>query len=181
MIGFKFRGKHSNDFNIGTRSIDRTVLPEKRRIEYTIPGKSGTLEFESDLYEKREISMVLGLMKTETWEELRLKAREIAGWLTGYGQLIFDDEPDKAYEATVYNSIGIEQLMLLPKGTINIAFECQPFAESVDLNRIVEINANRRNVTVENKGNVKTCGTIIIKNNDNQIINNLLITRKVVI
>lgn len=181
MIGFTFKGKHSSEFNIGFKSVDRTVIPERRKKEFTILGKSGTLELESTEYEKRYITCTIGVMYISKFEELRLKIRDLAGWLSGSGLLIFDDEPDKAYEASVYSAVGIEQLMLQPRGTLDIEFECQSFAVSKDLNRILKDGKRITSVTVPNLGNVKTCGTFIIKNTGTSDITNIRITRKVVI
>lgn len=181
MIGFTFKGKHSSEFNIGFKSVDRTVIPERRKKEFTILGRSGTLELESTEYEKRYITGAIGVMYISKFEELRLKIRDLAGWLSGSGLLIFDDEPDKAYEASVYSAVGIEQLMLQPRGTLDIEFECQSFAVSKDLNRILKDGKRITSVTVPNLGNVKTCGTFIIKNTGTSDITNIRITRKVVI
>lgn len=181
MIGFTFKGKHSSEFNIGFRSIDRTAIPERRKREFTILGRSGTLELESTEYEKRYITAVIGVMDIRKFYELRLKIRDLAGWLSGSGLLIFDDEKDKAYEASVYSAVGIDQLALQPKGIMNIEFECQSFAVSKDLNRVLENGTRTTSVIVKNKGNVKTCGNFIIKNTGTRNITNIRITRKVVI
>lgn len=181
MIGFTFKGRHSSEFNVGFKSVDRTVIPERRRKEFTILGRSGTLELESEEYEKRQITGVIGVLYIDKFEELRSNIRNLAGWLTGSGLLIFDDEKEKAYEASVYSAVGIEQLELQPRGLINIEFECQPFAVSRDLNRILKTGQSSTDVNVVNKGNVKTCGTFIIKNTGTTNITSLRITRKVVI
>ena len=110
MIGFIFKGRHSSEFNIGFKSVDRTAIPERRKKEFTILGRSGTLELESTEYEKRYITAVIGVMYIDKFNDLRTKIRDLAGWLSGSGLLIFDDEPDKAYEASVYSAVGVEQL-----------------------------------------------------------------------
>lgn len=180
MIGFNFNGKHSSTFNIGMKSIDRTAIPERRRKEFEILGRSGTLELESTEYNKRIIQCQIGVVKTATHEELRSKIRELAGWLSGSGLLIFDDEPDRAYEASVYSAVGIEQLLLQPKGIIEIEFECQPFALSRELNRVLKDGGQNTEIIIKNVGNVKTCGSIIIKNTGTTNIRNIRLTRKVV-
>lgn len=181
MIGFTFRGRHSSEFNIGFRSIDRTAIPERRKKEFKVMGRSGTLELESGEYEKRSISGVLGVMYTENFNGLRLQVRELAYWLSGSGLLIFDDEPDKAYEASVYDAVGIEQLKLQPKATMKIEFECQPFAISKDLKQEIKQGGTNQTIRINNKGNTKTCGTFIIKNTGNEKITSIRLTRKVVI
>ena len=180
MIGFTFNGRHSKEFGIYFKSVDRTVIPAKRKKEFEILGRSGTLELPSDEYDKRFIKGIIGVMQTDDFNDLRQQTRRLARWLSGTGLLIFDDEPEKAYEATVYGAVGIEQLEVLPRGNIEIEFECQPFAVSVDTNRYLTSVNSDTEITIPNKGNVQTCGTFIIKNTGLHEIKNLRLTRKVV-
>jgi predicted phage tail component-like protein len=180
VIGFKFNGIHSSAFDIGAHSVQRGVMPERRRQEFTILGRSGTLELESQEFEKRTLVVSLGLMHTETFEDLRHKVRQIAGWLRGSGLLIFDDEPDKGYQATIYTAVGIEQLELQPKGVVEVEFECQPFAVSTETHKHVVTGSGKVATTIMNKGNVASCGTIVIKNTGNEAITDVFITRKAV-
>ena len=120
-------------------------------------------------------------MHIDAFRDLRDKIRDLAGWLSGSGLLIFDDEPLKAYEASVYSPVGVEQLLLQPKATIDIEFECQPFAVSTDTNRIVDQGRTSKEITITNKGNVNTCGVLTIKNTGTIPIKKIRITRKVVV
>lgn len=180
MIGFKFNGRHSEEFGIYFKSLDRTVIPEKRKKEFEILGKSGTLELPSNEYNKRYIKGIIGVMQTEDFKDLRQQTRQLATWLTGTGLLIFDDEPQKAYEASVYSAVGIKQLEVLPKGNIEIEFECQPFAVSTDTNRKLTNISDSTELTINNAGNTQTCGTFIIKNTGTKVIKDIRINRKVV-
>ena len=180
-LGFTFNGQHSSAYGIGIRSVDRTVMPERRRQEFTILGRSGTLELVSDEYEKRTIVVSIGLMYQDTFLELRQKVRALAGWLRGSGFLIFDDEPDKAYEATVYSAIGIEQLEMQPRGVIEVQFECQPFAVSDETHKHTFSGQGELATAIVNAGNATTCGRIVITNTGTAPITDIYITRKAVI
>lgn len=180
MIGFTFKNIHSSHFNIGVKSDDRSLIPELRKNEFVIPGRHGTVDFGLNTYEKRPISLKIGLMKNDSWNELRTKARDIAKWLSGKGMLIFDDEPDKAYNASLYSYIGIEQIELLPMGTIGVVFECQPFAESLEYRQvnIPNITSKPYEIPVNVNGTSETCCIITIKNTGITNINNISIVRK---
>lgn len=128
MIGFSFRGRHSSTLNIGVRSVDRSLRPAKRDNSFNISGQHGSPFSGEELYENRPIKMILALINNENWSELRGNAREVAEWLSGEGKLIFDDEPDKYYYATIKEYVGIEQIHLLPVGGVEISFEAYPFA-----------------------------------------------------
>ena len=168
MIGLTFRNIHSSSFNIGVRSDDRSVIPELRKNEFVIPGQHGTVDYGMNTYDKRPISVVLGLLKNENHAALRAKAREIAKWISGQGLLVFDDEPDKAYVAKVYDYVGIEQLQLLPMGLLTVKFECQPFAESLEYNQVnSEITDSPKEITAMVSGTIESCCIITIKNTGN--------------
>ncbi|MFA6809065.1 MAG: distal tail protein Dit [Eubacteriales bacterium] len=181
MIGFTFRNIHSSNFKIGAKSIDRSIIPAKRKNEFVIPGRHGTIDFGNHTYETRPISVEIGLIRNSSFGELRESARQIAKWLSGEGLLIFDDEPDKAYQASVYDYIGIEQIELMPAGRLNVVFECQPFAESLEYRQVnvPSITDNAYEIKVNVSGTAETCCIITIKNNGTSDINNITLIRKV--
>lgn len=179
MIGFTFKGVHSSAYNIGVKSLDRSFLPDLRSNEVTIPGIHGTIDFGKNTYGKREINLEIGLIKNN-WQALRQNARNIAGWLSGKGRLIFDDEPDKAYQASIYESVSITQIQSLPAGLINITFDCQPFAEDVEIKQSVnDISASPTTISIESAGTVKTPCKIYIKNTGTNNITTINLIRKV--
>lgn len=172
MIGFTFRGRHSSEFNIGCRSIDRSAIPERRRYELVIPHRSGTREIPSDVYDKRKISVEIAAVFEETFEEFRIKIRELAYWLSGTGELSFDDEPDKKYTASLYDAIPLQQILLQPKAVVEITFDCQPFAFSDVISLPIKMGKNE----IDYKGTAKTPTKIILRNTSNSSAENISIT-----
>lgn len=180
MIGFTFRSIHSSFFKIGAKSIDRSVIPARRKNEFVIPGRHGTIEFGNNTYETRPIAIEIGLVDNISFNDLRDSARKIARWLSGNGLLVFDDEPDKAYQASVYNYVGIEQIQSIPAGRLNIVFECQPFAESLEYRQvnIPNITVKPCEVPLNVNGTIETCCIITIKNTGITNVNDISIRRK---
>lgn len=131
MMGITYHGKHSlADFNIITKTIDRPILPQKRKNELVIPGRNGSYDFSNDTYDDLLIPVLLQYVGT-SFQDLKSQIRSIAVWLnqTDYSQLIFDDEPDKYYLAKVYDKISSESLLeLIPAGKATVNFSCHPFA-----------------------------------------------------
>ena len=127
MLGFVYGDKHSNDFGIVAKSVSRPILPSLRKRELIIPSRHGTYDFGNNAYENRSISVLLQYIGN-SFNELRIRARNIAAWLGNmtYATLTFDDEPDKYYLAKIYNALDLETLFRLGKATVQ--FECQPFA-----------------------------------------------------
>ena len=174
--GFKFNNRHSSEFRVVAKSDDRTLLPEKRRNEFVIPNRDGVLDFGNNTYEKRIITIRLSLL-AKTLEELRESVRAAAKWLAGEGYLIFDDEPNKAYRAKVYQPLSITQLVSV--GETSVPFECGPFAESPLYNQITETFTDSPHETpVHPAGTQDMPCIIIIKNIGTTNISNIQITRK---
>ena len=188
MIGFTFRNIHSSALNVIARNIDRTVVPRRRKNKFVIPGRHGTIDYGEGEYEERQIIVELGVFENTNLEDFRKNIRDIAKWLSGSGLLIFDDEPDKAYQASVNEYIGINPYIeenyvieAFAAGTIGVVFECQPFAESLEYRQvnIPSITANPYEVEVNVSGTAETCCIITIKNNGTSDINNITLVRKV--
>jgi len=179
MIGFTFRGIHSSAYNIGAHAIDRSAIPAMRSNEITIPGKHGTIDYGDNTYETMSIPVEIGLVKNSTYAELRALVRELAGWLSGKGQLIFDDEPNLAYDAIVYDYASISQFVGLPAGVIDITFECQPFAEDVDYKQsVTSVAASPTNISITSAGTQDAPCLIYIKNTGSTNITAINLTRK---
>lgn len=185
MTGFKFRNTHSDSFGLGVKNIDRTLLPRKRNDEFTIPGRHGTLVFGDGIYDKRYVRMELYIINDlecedgGNWTDFREKVRGVASWLSGSGLLIFDDEPDKAYNAEIYEDVGLSEWENYPVGTIQITFECQPFAESVYYNQVnQEVTKSGAELEAPVNGTQKTGCIITIKNTGTNTIQGITITRR---
>lgn len=132
MLGFKFRDIHSSTYGVYWQSIDRSLLPAKRVIRYQVPGRDGYYGAgEAAKFDNRRISGTLAFFGQErTLAALRTRARLIALWLSGSGELIFDDEPDKAYTAEIISEVPVE--LLVRAGSCGVTFDCQPFAVALD-------------------------------------------------
>lgn len=174
--GFTFNDKHSSQFRIVAQSDDRSLLPEKRKNEFIIPGRDGAVDYGNNTYEKRVITVKITLV-SRNLSDLRETARTAAKWLSGDGLLIFDDEPGKAYRAKVYQPLSITQLVSC--GEASVPFECRPFAESPMYNQITEIFSNKPHETpIVPTGTQDMPCIIYIKNIGTTNVSNITITRK---
>ena len=111
-------------------------------------------------------------------ESLRQQIRDIAKWLsTNDVPLIFDDEPDKAYTASIDAGLSLTNLMRW--GQCELTFNCQPFAQSVQyLTETKDITNNNDTMTVDVKGTQDTPCIITIKNIGATDIKGITIQRK---
>lgn len=126
MRDFTFQGKSAQSYGIVIESIARTLLAGRRDTRITIPQRDGRIETGGYMaYEGIQISVSCGFL-ADNKEKRQTKAREIAYWLSGAGNLIFSDEPDKYYKAVVISPINLETLLSV--GKFSAVFDCYPFA-----------------------------------------------------
>lgn len=121
---FKFKGKNSKDFGILIASAPQRTRPARRVEEIEIPGRSGTLTVDEEAYEPYTISMECSTRGSD-------RVDEIIAWLNGAGDLILSTEPDKVYEASIYNKISISDVIYLYNAFL-LQFKVQPFKYSVN-------------------------------------------------
>ena len=128
MSGFTFNGKHSNEFGLHVQSINRQVLPAYSDIYIPVPGRAGNLFFPGDVQDKQIILECS--WKSSCATDFRKNARNIAAWLgvEERKDLIFDDEPQKAYKAKLYMPVDVEQAKRV--GRVYLYFQCEPYAYS---------------------------------------------------
>ena len=106
-----------NNFGIIVKTNNRPLLPPIRRSDVTIPGRDGSYDFSDGTYDNIIIPVVIQYIN-ETFEDLRLRARNIAAWLsqTNFKPLVFTDEPDKYYSAKIYDPASVEKIVKLAPG-----------------------------------------------------------------
>lgn len=163
MIQFIFNSLSSYDnFGIIAKTVNRPLLPTKRRSDVVIPGRHGSYDFSDDSYENIVIPVLIQYVD-ETFEDQRIRARRIAAWLsqTVFKPLIFTDEPDKYYSAKIYDSTALARIVeLVPGESTTINFECYPLAFSLVADlwslRVIEPQV------IQNGGTEKTFPVITI-------------------
>lgn len=175
--GFTYANIHSSTFELYVRSDNRTIIPSLRKNEFVIPGRHGTIDYGLNTYETRIITIELSLVR-KSMEDLRHQARDIAQWFSKSGALVFDDEPDKAYQAKVYTNVDIEEIASY--GVSQVAFECQPFAESLEYRQVnIPVIATKPyEIPLNVNGTSESCCIMSIKNNGTTSISNIMLRRK---
>lgn len=169
MYGFKFKGEHSSKYSVYFKSTNRTILPPVRKSSYIIPQRNGDLTNIGIVFDTRTISIQVFISQTSL-PKLREKLRDIAFWLQGYGELVFDDEPDKIYDARIEESLDLSQVAY--SGEFIVNFICQPFAYKRAENKSIYLGSNKINYS----GTAETPCIIILENNTNEVIKNITVT-----
>jgi phage-related protein len=75
---------------------------------------------------------------------------QIAKYFTGSGQVIFSNEPDKYYNAAIYEQIDFERLINLKEAVVK--FYCQPYKYLVDEPTVDVAITDQTSISVTNQG-----------------------------
>jgi phage-related protein len=149
MLGFTFRGIHTNAFpGLVVKTVNNPLLAARRIKRISVPVRDGSYLFE-DGFENKFLEFRCFLAKG-TIKERRIQARDIASWLNGTGDLVLDHEDDKTYKVvrTVSDvSLTVDQVV----DEFNIAFETEPYQTGRDLHTVSEDDPTT--LTVTNNGN----------------------------
>lgn len=141
---FRFKGKSSKDFGILIASVPQRIRPSRRAEEIEIPGRNGILTQDEGAYDAYTISMECSTRGGDRLDE-------IATWLDGTGDLILSTEPDKVYQASIYNKISISDVIYLYNRFL-LQFRVQPFKYSVNaISDTLDLTAP---TTIRNSGTV---------------------------
>lgn len=157
------------------KSQDRSLLPATKISQVDISFLDGKFNLSKEpVYDNRTITVNMSFVSSNL-EYIQNKKREIAGWLSGGGQLVFDDEPNKFYNANIFQSLSFAQ----DNGRVDfsISFECESFALSSPIIQS-EIITNQNQKCITNiVGNVKTSGIITLTNLGNTTLNSIKLSR----
>lgn len=134
--GFKFAGKHNDDFDV---VMEQKVIsfPSKKKVKDSVPFMNGSYDFSTIgtngeiVYEQRDIKIIIGF-PAQSKERLQSLYSKILEWVvdSGKSQLIFDVMPEYYFMAEVESSSTLEETMAYGKIEINMVAD--PFKKSID-------------------------------------------------
>lgn len=131
--GFKFKGVHSSEYGVTVRTKSRPLRPEVKSFTVDMPCRDGVYDFtranpmEREYYYERNITVSMAVC-APSLGEMQNKLSRIALWLTGNGELVFDDMP-----YTVWQGRLIDEIVYLPEhagksAVLEVVFRVQPFS-----------------------------------------------------
>jgi predicted phage tail component-like protein len=162
-----WNGKDSRDINgLLICELPPITKPQMRVKETAIDGVDGSI-IEELGYEGYDKTIAVGL-------KIGADVDEIIEYFTGNGKIVFSNEPNKYYIASITKGIEYQRLLRYKKA--NITLRVQPFKYD---NEEVEIYANTENqkTSITNDGNyfskpiitIKGEGTVVLSVNDTAI------------
>ena len=169
--GFTFNDRHSSEFGITYKADSRVLLPEKRRSGIMVPGRSGAYYQYDGAYNAREETFTC-YFQPQQGKTTAITTRNIAGWLSGRGRIIFDDEPDKYYIAVLAGAPPLDRHLKFGEFELTFLYN-PPFAFSIaEQIMSLTLGTNR----IQYKGTEATPARIIITNNGTGAIQTIKLT-----
>ncbi len=134
--GFTFKNRHSSEFGVTVRTKSRPITAGVKSVTADLPYRDGEYDFSAanpqgrDHYKKRTFVLSLGIT-ADNLTALQSKISKLALWLTGSGELIFDDLPLVVWKAKV-----ADEILYMPEhgGTAaetEVSFSVEPFGEGL--------------------------------------------------
>ncbi len=121
---FILKGTNSKSMGVMVSEYPPITRPKQRRLELVIPGRSGSLslpEAEYPVYEAYTRPF-------ECYLEPGASIDTVFGWLSGWGDLIVGNEPNRRYEARVVDQIDMHKVVRgRQHKAFTLVFAVQPF------------------------------------------------------
>ena len=174
-MSFTFNGVSAESMGLYVLPYTRPFKAEQRVVQTYVQGRSGTYDYTDDSFANGVISIPCVYFGSTAPETIR----QVATWLHGTGQLIFDDSPDLYYRASLWDSVDLAEMFY--EKQITLQFTVFPFAFSQNQQISDTLSASGDSVTVQVGGTAATPCRIIIINNGQKTLTNLRVTRSSII
>lgn len=131
--GFSFKGIHSNSMGVSVKTQSRPILPEAKRITFEPSAGDGVRDLSTYnsrgrvLYNERQFTINMHI-KADNITDLQYKLTRVASWLSGTGELIFDDLPAVIWKASMLAALDYAPERAGKQAIISISFLAEPFA-----------------------------------------------------
>lgn len=130
-----FKGKHLSELGIeaAVKSKKRPLLPEVKDYTYDIPYSDGSLDLSEQnpmgrrFYKDRIFSLII-CVKASCMNELSENVSKLCSFMTGNGELIFDDMPNVKWDARVIEEMSFEPKYYGHEAEVEVNFLCRPFS-----------------------------------------------------
>ena len=134
--GFTFKDIHSSEYGVTVRTKARPIIPAKKSYTVSLPYRDGDYDFSAANEQEREhyANRIFQLSLTVTADnlgELQSKIGKLSKWLTGSGDMIFDDIP-----LVIWRGKITDEIIYMPEhggrsATIEVSFSAEPFGKNI--------------------------------------------------
>lgn len=125
-LTFDFAGKNSEDMGVRLLSQPTIEQPVMRGTKNTLPGRHGFMYTADGGYGEIKVKVDLAVPDPDEY------LADALNWLRGSGDLVFSNDEDYAYEASVITAFNRTPITKRLDGQkMTVTFTCQPFRHLV--------------------------------------------------
>ena len=153
---FRFKGIDSRDMGIWIKQMPVRYMPGRNITRKHVGSMDGSYAYGDGTYNDVRVSLECDLR-----DETLMTA--VAAWLTGSGELVFSDEPNLAYDASIekeYSRASITARMTGQRFTI--AWTCHPFRRMIPEVSPIVLTSGK---TIQNPGTIYSLPKITVHGN----------------
>lgn len=174
-MSFSFNGVSAENMGLYVLPYTRPFKAEQRVVQTYVQGRSGTYDYTDESFANGVISIPCVYFGSTAPETIR----QIATWLHGTGTLIFDDNPDVYYKASLWTNIDLSEMLF--EKQLTLEFTVYPFAFSQNQQVTATLATSGNSLTVQVGGTAPTPCRIIITNNGQNTLTNLMVMRSSIV
>lgn len=118
---FSYAGKRSDEMGILLTGMPTRNHPAANGTYEVVPGRDGRLWFPDGTYDQMAV-------RINCVTDGSVSIDEINAWLSGSGELIFSDEPDRAYRARVTKEFArASKIARMDAQEFPVTWDCDPY------------------------------------------------------
>lgn len=121
---FSFKGIRNDEYDVRMTGMPTRPHPAEKGKLIDVPGVNGKLWQAQNAYDRIIVSLRVVANDNANIDDIN-------GWLSGEGDLIFGDEPDRVYHARITKEFSRSNQHVRLRGqAFSISFDCEPFRYS---------------------------------------------------
>ena len=160
---FRFKDVYSYEHDILVEKQPDIILPKKRITKHIIPGHNGNIYIDNGAYEATTKSIECSIHNIDRLDQ-------IFSWLSGSGNLIFSNEPEKVYEAVILEQIPLQKVgIFFNYKRFPLIFEVNPIKHSVNAQNDIK-TINKSPYTFYGDGTINALPIITISGNGDIVL-----------
>lgn len=134
--GFTFKDRHSSEFGVTVRTKSRPILPSVKENVVDLPYRDGGYDFSKanpfgrEFYNDRIFTVVLNIY-ADNLSAMQRKLSLLSLWLSGEGELIFDDMPISKWIGKVSDEVIYMPEHSGRKAVMEVSFRLEPFSKCI--------------------------------------------------
>lgn len=132
--GFTFNEKHTSEFNVTVKTLDRPIFPSVKEIVSSADDMNGEYDFTEvcghEYFNTRTFKIQFAVL-ADNLRELQKQLTALSRFFKGRGTLIFDDIPTVKWNVRIIDSVSYMPENGGHRAVLEVTYKAMPFSELV--------------------------------------------------